>query len=144
MALITCAECSAQISDKAASCPSCGYPLENNSDSFNENRELPAPQLVTVRKSRGIYIILCLFFGGLGIHNFYAGFHKEGAIQLSLSMISIFLWLSLIAETPLSHYNGPLQWPIAIIAFLSPLILFAWVVNDLFATKYDSSGILLA
>lgn len=27
MALITCPECNAQISDKAYACPSCGYPM---------------------------------------------------------------------------------------------------------------------
>lgn len=30
MALINCPECNSQISDKANSCPNCGYPLPNN------------------------------------------------------------------------------------------------------------------
>lgn len=30
MALIKCSECGKEISDKAASCPGCGYPTKNN------------------------------------------------------------------------------------------------------------------
>lgn len=30
MSLINCPECQKEISDKAASCPHCGYPIENN------------------------------------------------------------------------------------------------------------------
>ena len=31
MALINCPECNRQVSDKAESCPNCGYPLQNRS-----------------------------------------------------------------------------------------------------------------
>lgn len=31
MALIKCPECGKEISDKASSCPNCGYPISNNS-----------------------------------------------------------------------------------------------------------------
>jgi hypothetical protein len=40
-------------------------------------------------KSRGVYIILGLFLGLLGIHNFYAGYHGRGAIQLILTLTLI-------------------------------------------------------
>lgn len=32
MALISCPECSKEISDKAAACPQCGYPIANNTE----------------------------------------------------------------------------------------------------------------
>ncbi len=38
MALINCPECSKQISDKAVSCPNCGYPL--NATSFQETQNV--------------------------------------------------------------------------------------------------------
>lgn len=41
-------------------------------------------------KQRCIYILLGIFLGGLGIHNFYAGYKTEGMIQLSLGVIGIF------------------------------------------------------
>ena len=38
MALINCPECGKQISDKAASCPDCGYPLQKST--IGNNRQL--------------------------------------------------------------------------------------------------------
>lgn len=38
------------------------------------------------QKSRGTYIILGLFLGGLGIHNFYAGRNGPGAAQLIITL----------------------------------------------------------
>ncbi len=38
MALITCPECSKQVSDQASSCPSCGYPItQEEEDVFDFN-----------------------------------------------------------------------------------------------------------
>jgi TM2 domain-containing membrane protein YozV len=38
----------------------------------------------TAAKSRTTYILLALFLGGLGIHNFYSGHTKHGVIKLVL------------------------------------------------------------
>lgn len=38
----------------------------------------------TSAKSRTTYILLALFLGGLGIHNFYSGHTKHGFIKLGL------------------------------------------------------------
>src|SRR5688500_7739110 len=46
MALIKCAECGDEISDKAVACPRCGYPLQESQDRV----ESPAPQQ---RRARG-------------------------------------------------------------------------------------------
>ncbi len=37
-------------------------------------------------KSRVAYILLGLFLGGLGVHNFYAGYAGKGAVQLILTL----------------------------------------------------------
>lgn len=42
------------------------------------------PPPVTAPKSRLAYILLALFLGTLGIHNFYAGQTKHGVIKLVL------------------------------------------------------------
>jgi type II secretory pathway pseudopilin PulG len=41
MALINCSECGHEVSDKAASCPNCGAPIEQDGDSYegNENKQ---------------------------------------------------------------------------------------------------------
>jgi TM2 domain-containing membrane protein YozV len=78
MALIACTECGKQISDQASACPHCGAPLGR----YVASTRPEEPRLVKSAKSRGVYIILGLFFGFFGIHNFYAGRFGVGAIQL--------------------------------------------------------------
>ena len=47
--------------------------------------------MATSAKSRLAYILLAFFLGGLGIHNFYAGYTGRGIAQL---LITLFLgWL---------------------------------------------------
>ncbi len=50
-------------------------------------------------KSRIAYILLAIFLGPLGIHNFYAGYTGKGIAQLLISLISfgflapvVFIW----------------------------------------------------
>jgi TM2 domain-containing membrane protein YozV len=76
------------------------------------------PQSVAVvktAKSWGIYIILGLFLGCLGIHNFYAGYYGRGAAQLVIT--SIFGWF--------------------IIGFVVTAI---WAVVELFVITRDARG----
>ncbi|MEE4199328.1 TM2 domain-containing protein [Erythrobacter sp.] len=55
------------------------------------------PQLLyeASRKSTGLAYVLWFFFGWLGLHRFYAGATKSGAIQLVLAL-SVIGWLVLI------------------------------------------------
>lgn len=41
-------------------------------------------------KSQGIYILLALFLGGFGVHNFYAGYYKRAVAQLILTIFGAF------------------------------------------------------
>jgi TM2 domain-containing membrane protein YozV len=50
--------------------------------------------VVEIPKSRVIYIILGLFFGCLGIHNFYANRNRVGAGQLLLLLL--FFWTIIV------------------------------------------------
>lgn len=45
-------------------------------------------ELPSAPKSRLTYILLALFLGGFGIHNFYAGYNRKGLIQLLLTVVS--------------------------------------------------------
>jgi TM2 domain-containing membrane protein YozV len=75
----------------------------------------PPVQVVRATKSRGIYIILGLFLGFLGIHNFYAGYYGRGAAQLIITVI--------------------LGW------FLIGLVITGlWVLVEIFTVKIDGNG----
>ena len=110
MPLIKCPDCSTQVSDQANACPSCGYPIAKKVaddaakdfgyvDYTRRARSSPAFQTGTVvklAKSRGVYIILGLFFGCLGIHNFYAGYYGKGALQLIITLALGWLIIGLV------------------------------------------------
>jgi TM2 domain-containing membrane protein YozV len=53
-------------------------------------------------KTRVIFVLLGIFLGALGIHNFYAGYVKKGTIQLCVTLLTCF-------------YAGLLSWVWAII-----------------------------
>jgi TM2 domain-containing membrane protein YozV len=75
MALIYCRECGKQVSDQAASCPSCGAPVAASTP----------PAVVAPSgpmKSRSTAILLAIFLGGLGIHKFYLNKPLWGVIYL--------------------------------------------------------------
>lgn len=155
MALIDCAECGRQVSDKAAACPNCGAPPEkvpappqtmgepsyhlcphcdarvgpqartciNCGHDFASAGDGPTPvfvktpsaaapptgaaqapyqphMVVTVAKSRGVYIILGLLLGLLGIHNFYAGRYGAGVVQLLLTLLLGWIVIGLVIVVP--------------------------------------------
>src|SRR5262249_19190945 len=49
-------------------------------------------------KTRVLFVLLGIFLGALGVHNFYAGYIKKGAIQLCLTLLSCF-------------YGAAVSWP---------------------------------
>lgn len=111
MALIQCSECQKEISDRAATCPNCGAPLSQESGLQPQGKA----HLVKQAKSRGIYIILGLFFGLLGIHNFYAGRHGIGVAQLLT--VAILGWF-----------------------VIGIVVVAIWVLIELFTVKTDGAG----
>lgn len=80
-----CSRCGAEINDKAVICIKCG---ENVGKLKRDN--------ACASKSRLIYIILALFLGALGIHNFYAGRIGCAVAQLLTSLILGWLFIPLI------------------------------------------------
>lgn len=68
-----------------------------------------------MKKSRLIYILLALFLGGFGIHNFYAGYTKKAIIQL------------------LCTFPGALL-------VVPVLILGIWILVDIVTVTKDAEG----
>jgi TM2 domain-containing membrane protein YozV len=77
------------------------------------------PHYVTARKNRGIYIILGLFLGCLGAHNFYAGYHGRAVAQLLLTILT-----------------GWMIYPL--------IVVLVWALVEICTVQRDSSGASMA
>ena len=56
-----------------------------------------------VRKSRVVYVLMAIFFGIFGVHNFYAGYIKKAVIQLLITLFTCFygaiiIWIWAVIE----------------------------------------------
>jgi len=47
---------------------------------------LPGAKPTSPAKDRVIYVLLAVFLGSIGIHNFFAGYNRNGIIQLVVSL----------------------------------------------------------
>jgi len=75
----------------------------------------PSPEAtVTQPKSRTTYILLGALLGAFGAHSFYAGYHKKGAIQLAITLLTL-------------GFAGPMSW--------------IWAVIDICTINQDPSGV---
>lgn len=108
-----CPVCQKEMSSMAPLCPHCGQP----------NNDAP------IQKSRVVYILLGLFFGGLGIHNFYAD-QSWGVAHIMLS----FGFLCAIAASS--------KAPDAIIvAYLIGVVQTVWVICEICSFEKDGNGV---
>lgn len=121
-----CPNCGARCKMTDTFCDSCRMHMTGDHKPVAQKPKAYEPQqptghsinsvsVVKTAKSRGIYIILGLFFGMFGIHNFYAGHYTRGVFQLLCTAI--------------------LGW------FVIGLVITAiWVIIDLIYMKEDGAG----
>ena len=69
-------------------------------------------------KSRLAYILLAIFLGGFGVHNFYAGYTKKAVIQLLLTIL--LGWTGIVA-----------------------LVILVWIIIDIIQVTADANGVLM-
>lgn len=69
--------------------------------------------IVAIPKSRVTYVIFALLLGGLGIHNFYAGYTGKAVAQLLISIFSagflgliVYIWAVIEAISVTKDANG--------------------------------------
>lgn len=77
-----CSNCGKEINDKAVVCIHCGCAVNNNIQ-IDDKKD----------KSGLITLLLCLFLGNLGIHNFYVGRTGPAVTQLLCFTIGWFLFV---------------------------------------------------
>lgn len=80
-----CKQCGNEIPDAAAICMKCGVAIGN------------MPALGYSAKSRVTYVVLGIFLGALGIHDFYAGYSGRAISQLLITLLIGWLIIPLIA-----------------------------------------------
>src|SRR5262245_58849783 len=101
MALVNCPDCGKQVSTEAIACPGCGRPVKAQGGWSGAPTTVVAsspdrPVVVEAVKSRGVFIILGVLLGCLGIHNFYAGYNGKGAVQLIITLTLGWLIIGLV------------------------------------------------
>jgi TM2 domain-containing membrane protein YozV len=87
---------------------------------------VPPPTTVVISKSRGVYIILGILFGGMGFHNFYSGHNLRGAIKFGVFILAFGL------DASTRFYTG---------FSLVALVIFAiWSLIEIITVKNDAAG----
>jgi TM2 domain-containing membrane protein YozV len=91
-----CENCGTKVPDTAIYCPVCGAKIgaegSYNGNIFKDYASVPT----TSTKSKSTAILLGVFVGFLGAHNFYLGNTKKAMMQLGCSIIGLpgisFVW----------------------------------------------------
>ena len=82
-------------------------PMDQDRAAYNRN--LIDNTVFAARKSGGVAYLLWVFVGGLGMHNFYLGRQKAGALQMAGTLLTY------------CSYVSPDPWPLAGMAIGVPL-----------------------
>lgn len=76
-----CHNCGQPVNPGAAFCTSCGYAA---------NTAPVGAASVNGQKSKLVAVLLAFFLGGIGIHDFYLGYNKNGIIKIVLTVCTGF------------------------------------------------------
>ena len=110
-----CRNCGNEIADIAAVCVKCGVATGNVAGFGAANSgEISS-------RHRYIYVLLAVFLGGLGVHNFYAGYTGKAMTQLITCIVGI----------------------VASMVFIGFIVIFClgvWVLIDAITVTADANG----
>jgi len=87
-----CAKCGKEMSDESRFCPSCGSAISGAAP-IQPQVQQQSQSACLDGKSRISYILLGIFLGCLGIHNFYAGYTGRAVAQLLITVFGCWLIL---------------------------------------------------
>ena len=78
-----CVKCGIKVGDGNAFCYNCGKPVDANAEvCLNCGVALKKAAGDLAGQDKIVMILICLFLGGLGIHNFMMGETKKGVVKI--------------------------------------------------------------
>lgn len=94
-----CVKCGVKVGDGNAFCANCGKPIAPNAEVCLECG-------VAVKKNGGdlagndkiVMILVCLFLGGIGIHNFMMGETKKGVVKIVATFLCGLGWILALVD----------------------------------------------
>ncbi len=109
---------------------------------MQQNPVYPQQQIVYVQipsrtKSRGIYVMLGIFLGNLGVHDFYAGHIARGVAHLALGLWFFVGFLVKVSRSE-DIFDVSYAFQILFIAFIVNSI---WAIVEVIKIKKDGKGI---
>ncbi len=111
---MNCQYCKTLLPSGTKYCPNCGAAVQQQVTSAEcENS-----------KSRLIYVLLAIFLGRLGIHNFYIGYHEKAITQIVIFLLPSILWD--VDDNP--------------IPILARIAVYIWNIVEIFTVKADAAG----
>lgn len=88
MALMKSSECNCKARSDMTNCPLCDATAPPAIPRpIDAVYAAPVSQALPIARNRAIYILLALFLGIFGIHNFYAGYHGRAICQLLITLL---------------------------------------------------------
>ena len=87
-----CPYCDNEVPMNVTNCPSCGAQVPQQAQQYQQPMMGQMPQMnpmAATAKSRTVYVLLAIFLGALGVHNFYAGYTGRGIAQLLITLLTM-------------------------------------------------------
>lgn len=160
--------CDEQMLNQTASCPYCGnevFLVPDEDVSKPAPAPEPEPRLIPMtppktssqaqpaaekdtnksggkffRRQRAIFIFLACTLGLFGVHNYYAGYHKDGSCQFFVTVL-LFLY-SIILSIVFCGLFREFWLKFILLYFFGnwQIILIAWIVYEVITKRCDSNG----
>ncbi len=112
-----CPMCGEEILVFAKKCRFCGEYFDNSGKPRNPN-------------NRAIYVLLALFLGGFGAHNFYEGDNKTAIAHIIVTIILLALFMAIPV-----YINSWVEASIGIAAGVLGLLNFLWIIIEICAGR---------
>ena len=83
-----CTYCGSPLPKDSSFCPGCGSKVEGKGSQESVSYHGTGAESNPMAKSRIAAGLLGIFFGGIGVHNFYLGFNSRGVAQIFVSIFT--------------------------------------------------------